>query len=193
MKSFGRRIIIGTAIGLLACQAETTESTDEPTEQATVTTPSTPAPCSSPEFRQLDFWLGDWDLSWQQPDGTTGQGRNLITKNPFGDCVIQEQFDGAPTQALKGLSVSTYSAPHKQWRQTWVDNQGGYFSLFGGPNADGTFSLEMERLGDKGPYSRMVWEEIKVDSLVWRWQGKRAAEDEWADQWVINYVRTPAN
>jgi len=35
----------------------------------------------------------------------------------------------------------------------------------------------------------MVFEGIKADSLVWRWQGKKLATDEWADQWVINYAR----
>jgi len=47
----------------------------------------------------------------------------------------------------------------------------------------------MERLGDKGPFSRMVFEDIKRDSLVWRWQGKKLETDEWADAWVINYER----
>ena len=30
------------------------------------------APCSDPAFRQLDFWVGDWDLSWTNADGSEG-------------------------------------------------------------------------------------------------------------------------
>jgi len=35
----------------------------------------------------------------------------------------------------------------------------------------------------------MMFEDIKADSLVWRWQGKTKDEDKWADQWVIQYKR----
>lgn len=146
-------------------------------------------PCDAPEYRQMDFWTGEWDLSWQAADGTTRTGTNVISKTPFGNCVITEDFDGAPGNTLKGRSVSTYSRPHGKWRQTWVDNQGSYFSLHGGLQEDGRFILEMDRLNDRGPYSRMVFEEIKPDSLTWRWQGKTEAESDWADRWVINYRR----
>jgi len=151
--------------------------------------PATPEVCQEAEYRQMDFWVGDWALSWDNGDGTMGTGTNFISREGHGDCVITENFNGAPSMLLKGLSVSTYSKPHKVWRQTWVDNQGGYFALTGGPQDDGTFILEMERLNDKGPFSRMVFEEIQADSLVWRWQGKKLEADDWADQWVINYVR----
>ena len=32
-------------------------------------TPKRPVPCSRPEFRQFDFWLGDWDVT--TPDAGT--------------------------------------------------------------------------------------------------------------------------
>ncbi len=53
------------------------------------------APCSSPEARQFDFWLGDWSLSWpaQQTGGVEGErgtGRNRITKLfPFSKEIAQ--------------------------------------------------------------------------------------------------------
>ncbi len=150
-----------------------------------------PAACSDTEYRQLDFWVGVWDLQWDGQDGATATGTNIITRSPFGDCVITENFDGAPSMQFKGMSVSTYQKQTKKWRQTWVDDQGGYFALSGGPNADGTFALVNTRLGDKGPHLRMIWTDIKQDSLTWRWQGKQAAKDEWQDRWVIRYQRKP--
>ncbi len=180
------RLLISTSVAaaLLAGCAEAGETAAEPAQIATAQ-----ATCQEAEYRQMDFWVGDWALSWDNGDETTGSGTNVITRSPFGDCVVTENFDGVAANGLAGLSVSTYSKPHKLWRQTWVDNQGSYFSLYGGPKDDGTFILEMERLSDKGPYSRMVFEDIKAGSLVWRWQGKKAETDDWADQWVINYVR----
>jgi len=172
-----------------AALAQTAIEPNASSQTQTNTPAQPPAPCQSAEYRQMDFWVGKWDLTWQAADGTTRSGQNVITRSPFGDCVITENFDGAPSNTLKGMSVSTYSKPHGQWRQTWVDNQGGYFSLHGGLQDDGRFILEMDRLNNKGPFSRMVFEDIKPDSLTWRWQGKAEAESAWADRWVINYRR----
>ena len=46
------------------------------------------APCASPPHRQFDFWVGDWDCSW---DG--GNGTNKVTAELDG-MVILERFDG---------------------------------------------------------------------------------------------------
>ena len=186
-----RRIKYGMimAAGLMVGCAEAGNSQDAATTQSAQAATPAPVPCQAEQYRQMDFWVGDWDLTWKNQDGSEAKGNNLITKDVLGDCVITENFNGAPGNTLIGISHSTYSAPHKLWRQTWVDNQGGYFSLYGGPQDDRTFILDMERLNDKGPFSRMVFEEIKDDSLVWRWQGKKGEADDWADQWVIHYAR----
>ena len=137
--------------------------------------------CTGENFRQLDFWVGDWDLKWQG-----GVGVNHIQKS-FENCVIEEHFNGQPSQHLQGHSVSTYA--NGAWRQNWVDNQGGYCDLTGGPQADGTFVLENVRENDKTPYRRMVFENITADSLSWHWQGSDDGGKTWADRWVIEYTR----
>lgn len=146
-------------------------------------------PCAAPEFRQLDFWVGDWDVRWDAGGGVqSGRGTNRITRE-YDNCVIQEDFHGGPTTGnLIGHSVSTYHQPVQQWRQTWVDNKGGYFALVGGPEGDG-FVLSNTRVGDSAPYLRMVWEDITADSLTWRWQSSSDAGATWSDQWVIYYTR----
>lgn len=145
--------------------------------------------CQEEAFAQMDFWLGEWVLTWTNPDGSKATGSNTITKTGFGDCVVTENFNGAPGNTLLGMSVSTYSKRLKLWRQTWVDNQGGYIPLTGGLQADGRFVLETERFNDEGPFSRMAFEDIKAESLTWRWQGKAMKDAKWADQWVIEYKR----
>ena len=137
--------------------------------------------CTGENFRQLDFWVGDWDLKWQG-----GVGVNHIQKS-FENCVIEEHFNGQPSQHLQGHSVSLYDATAKEWKQTWVDNEGGYIALAGGPHADGTFVLATQP-GPKGGRSRMVFEDIKPDSFVWRWQSSTDGKN-WKDQWVIDYAR----
>lgn len=85
-----------------------------------------PPPCTAPEAAQFDFWLGEWELAW----GEEGRGTNVIATS-LDDCVILERFDGTPSIPLRGMSVSVYDARLGQWRQTWVDNQGGYLNLDG--------------------------------------------------------------
>lgn len=71
------------------------------------------ASCSTPEARQFDYWLGEWDLMW----GEDGKGTNKITKE-YDGCVIQEKFDGRPGMDLKGMSISWYGSKLGKWKQT---------------------------------------------------------------------------
>lgn len=189
-----RKIILLATVSLALSACGQAKGTEEYANQPAVIQVESTAiqlSCQDKEFREMDFWVGDWDLEWDIADGTTGQGTNIITKTPFGGCVITENFDGAPTQQFKGMSVSTFHKPAGMWRQTWVDDQGGYFALSGGPQDDGSFKLDMTRLGDTAPYRRMVWQDIEGDNLNWYWQGHSVGETEWKDLWVIRYTRKP--
>ena len=147
-------------------------------------------PCVGAEFHQLDFWLGDWDARWDaSPGQPAGQGRNRITRD-FDNCVIHEHFDGGPsTGNMHGESWSIYHAPAQRWRQTWVDNQGGYFALSGGMEQTGKFVLVSYSLQDNTPRQRMVFEDITPTSFTWRWQRTSDNGATWADSWVIHYTR----
>ena len=149
--------------------------------------PPQPA-CAGPEYRALDFWVGDWVAEDQQGNVI---GNNRITRNEYGDCVITEHFTGSP---LIGHSVSIYRPGLKQWRQVWVDNQNGFFDLVGGPvtGSDHIFVFENKRPVETMPYQRMIWQDVKPHSFTWRWQRKAKADDAWADSWVIRYRRKGA-
>jgi len=66
-------------------------------------------PCSSLEAKQFDFWVGEWDLTWQDKDGNTQTGSNIITKT-LNNCVIEENFTGG---SFIGRSLSVYN-PNKK-------------------------------------------------------------------------------
>ena len=149
--------------------------------------PSSAKPCSGPEYRTLDFWVGDWVA---QDEKGQAIGTNRITRDEYGDCVITEHFrmgDGS----MIGHSVSIYRPGLKQWRQTWVDSQNGHFDLIGGPvsGGDHIFMLENKRATDTQPHQRMIWQDVKPDSFTWRWQQRAKADQPWADTWVIHYKR----
>jgi hypothetical protein len=74
----------------------------------------------------FDFWLGRWNLTWKNQNGTEGRGTNLIERVLDGQ-VIRENFEDV--KGFKGMSLSVLNARTKTWRQAWVDNQGGYIDL----------------------------------------------------------------
>lgn len=176
-------LFFGMPLALASCANSTT------TALGAAAQASEPArPCSRPEFQQMDFWLGKWNVRWDATaNQPAGSGTNVVT-GEYGNCVIQEKFEGGPTTGnLVGHSVSTYHAGPGRWRQTWVDNQGSYFALVGGPVGD-SFVLENTRLSDTAPRLRMVFENIKPNSLTWRWQ-RSVDGTVWTDSWVIYYER----
>lgn len=77
------------------------------------------APCqAAPEFRQLDFWVGEWDVL-----DASGQriGGSRVEKL-LGQCVIFENWTDARGRA--GKSFNLWDASEKAWRQVWVDDFG---------------------------------------------------------------------
>jgi hypothetical protein len=127
-----------------------------------------PQPCQEAEQKQLDFWVGEWELTWPgQNGGAEGRGSNSI-KRILDGCVVEETFSGGSSMHLRGHSVSIFDAPGGQWKQTWVDNEGGYLDFVGGMQ-DGHMSFwrEAKRAGGLPVTMRMVWRNVKADSLDW--------------------------
>lgn len=151
-------------------------------------------PCTSAGARQLDFWLGEWDLTWpaEQSGGEAGdiaRGRNSLTRL-FDDCVIEENFT-TEDASFRGHSVSVYDVNAGLWRQTWVDSAGGYLSLIGGVE-DGQMVLATEPVeSDTGAaFNRMVFSDVEPDSLEWAWQRTGDGGATWTDLWNISYRRS---
>jgi hypothetical protein len=130
----------------------------------------------------LDFWLGDWTVSW--PDGT---GTNSI-RRILDDRVIEEIFESHGTDGgvLLGRSLSVPGSADGVWRQTWVDSSGGYLD-FVGVDVDGRISFQ--RTGPRGGLQRMVWLDVTTDSLRWEWQRSADGGVTWTVMWALDYRR----
>lgn len=146
---------------------------------------TTDKPCSAPEASQFDFWVGSWELTWND----TVKGTNVITKKLDG-CVIHEDFSH-PTENLYGQSYSVYNPTKSVWQQTWVDNQGNYM-VFEGGFENGKMTLSRSFVGPKGNtvMQRMIFYNIADDSLVWNWESSLDDGKTWKQNWVIHYKRT---
>jgi len=149
-----------------------------------------PKPCSESEQKQLEFWVGDWDLTWPgQNGGEAGHGTNSI-KRVLGGCVVQENFSGEKSMDLRGTSVSLFDARSGRWKQTWVDNEGGYLD-FTGEFKDGQMVLSREFVKPDGSkvQQRMVFKNITPSQFDWSWERSLDDGKTWQVMWPIHYKR----
>jgi hypothetical protein len=154
-----------------------------------------PKPCDRPEQKQFDFWVGDWELT--SPGAKSGgvvHHRNTVQRI-LGGCIVQENFVGsdAPDQLpqLIGISVSVFEPNSGKWKQTWVDNQGGYLD-FTGEFKDGQMILSREATRPDGSkvMQRMVWKNITANEFDWSWERSKDGGKTWEVLWPIHYKRT---
>lgn len=135
----------------------------------------------------FDFWVGEWDLTWKNADGSIGKGSNRIEKTLDGK-VIQENF--RDVKGFKGTSISVFNTQRFTWHQAWADNQGGYFNFVGDIEGDKRIFRTIPRnVNDKTVILRMVFYNIKQDSLDWDWERSDDGGQTWSLQWRINYQR----
>lgn len=84
-------------------------------------------PCNTPEYRQFDFWVGDWDVETPAAPGRARHNRISLIHD---GCALHEQYESP--DGFAGSSLSFYDAPRKVWHQTWIDNHGEVLYLEGG-------------------------------------------------------------
>jgi len=110
-------------------------------------TPSPAAPimsasCTAPQYRQFDFWLGDWDLVGV--DGKKSAEDKVV--QVLGGCALQENWTGV--RSGQGLSFSAYDPATRRWHQTLMDDGGAVLKIEG-EFADGKMILVGQRPSQK--------------------------------------------
>ena len=142
-------------------------------------------PCTAPEASQFDFWVGSWDLTWND----TSHGTNNIQKI-MGGCAVNENFND-PVMNYSGSSWSVYNVNTKLWQQTWIDNAGAYISLSGKfEHNEMALTAQPRKLPNgKEIVSRMVFFNITPESFDWRWEATKDNGTSWQTNWLIHYKR----
>jgi hypothetical protein len=181
------KFVVLFLLALFAASAQSAVSKTKPAASSA----AAQNPCADAAHHEFDFWKGDWQVSWPAagPGSPAGTGHNHITSIMDG-CVIQEQFDGRPGITMRGTSVSVYVPQAKGWKQTWVDNQGGYLDFSGGME-DGSMVLSRDGITPQGQKvkQRMVWKNITHDAFDWSWERSTDEGKTWTTVWPIHYTR----
>lgn len=88
--------------------------------------------CDGPEYRQFDFWIGDWNVV----NNGKQAGTNLVTREEDG-CLLHEHWHSPQST---GQSLNFYNRDDGKWHQLWVSNSGNVLDLVG-QYADGKMAF----------------------------------------------------
>jgi hypothetical protein len=83
--------------------------------------------CSGPEYRQFDFWIGDWD-AFEVSDPKTVFA-HVRVESILDGCALRETYES--TSGVQGQSFSVYDRSRGVWHQTWVTNRGNLLTIEG--------------------------------------------------------------
>lgn len=143
------------------------------------------APCKfDAEFKQFDFWLGEWDV--YTPAGQKA-GENIVFGASNG-CLVVENWTGG--RGDSGKSLNFYDPTRKQWRQIWVGSVGG-ISEYVGEFKDGAmrFVGDPRASTDTAKLQRLTFFLIGPDEVRQLAERSTDSGKTWNPQYDFTYKR----
>ncbi|MBX3280241.1 MAG: hypothetical protein KF868_19755 [Acidobacteria bacterium] len=121
-------------------------------------------PCGLPVYRQLDFWVGEWNVFARGKQ----VGANSVQKI-LGDCVVFENWTDAAGRG--GKSLNTFNRQKGKWQQTWMDDNGNVLE-FTGEGRDGVMAYRAETVGPDGAKTlhRMTFTKLSDNRVRQFWE-----------------------
>ena len=165
------------ALLLLAPPALAAQQTQPPTP------PQPPLDCTAAEYRQLDFWVGDWDVYI----GENKVGTNRVTSEEKG-CIVHEHWTGGPGGT--GQSFNFYDRLTRKWRQVWVSSNGSTLDVQGNL-VDGTMAYagEVTRKDGTKVMQKLSFTPNPDGTVRQFWQTSVDGGVTWNSVWDGRYVR----
>lgn len=117
--------------------------------------PALPRVCVGAHYNEFNFWVGWWDVV----DMDTGKRvAQADVESVLNQCAVLEDYradDGG-----RGMSLSSWDAGHKLWRQYWVSDKGATVIIEGISN-DGSMTLTGTEDNPQANYLiRGVWKPV---------------------------------
>jgi len=152
---------------------------------AAAPTPAAPPPaCKTPEYRQFDFWVGEWDVF-----GPKGKqvGRSSI-RLILGGCVVLENWKGSG--GVEGTSLNIYDSADAHWHQAWVDGSGTRLDLAGGLRG-GAMVLSGVSAAPAGAKTteRITWTPLEGGKVRQLWEQSSDGGTTWTVAFDGTYVK----
>ncbi|HMX36255.1 MAG TPA: hypothetical protein PLK54_00595 [Ferruginibacter sp.] len=142
-------------------------------------------PCSKPEYRQFDFWIGEWEVFSPKGNKAGDSKISLILDS----CVILEEWTSAGMQQgliYSGKSFNSYNSATRQWQQTWTDNTGNTTEYLRGEAGNGKIVYYADKV--TGPQGKLFMRRLsftKLSENKVRQLGERS--DDEGKTWTVEY------
>jgi tetratricopeptide (TPR) repeat protein len=139
-------------------------------------------PCMFSEgYRQLDFWVGEWDVLVQGQKVGTSNIKMLQQ-----GCIIEENW-WTPVQT--GQSFNFYNPVTKRWHQSYMDNNGGNY-MMDGEYRDGALRYEGFIYSPQGQVPvHMTFFNLGSDKVRQTSETSADGGKTWTNVWDSIYVR----
>ena len=141
-------------------------------------------PCkASTEFRQFDFWIGEWDV--KNPQGVPSGSSSIQLM--LGQCVIFENWSGGG--GSNGKSFNIYDTNDKKWHQTYVDDK-GTFTHYIGSLINGEMVITADTvIGGKRTFAKMTFSKMPNGDV--RQHGENSIDEGkiWTTSFDLTYSR----
>jgi len=141
-------------------------------------------PCKAkPEFRQFDFWIGEWDVKNPQGLPAGASSIQLI----LGQCIIFENWTGG--SGTNGKSFNIFDTNDNKWHQTWVDDKGTFTHYVGGLQ-DGKMVVVADTIvGGKKALAKMTFSKLPNGDV--RQFGENSTDEgkTWTTSFDLTYSR----
>ena len=144
-------------------------------------TPPAQRTCDGEEYRQFDFWLGEWGVTVRgQPTGTS-----VISSREKG-CLIYEQW--TDRRGGTGQSMNFYDRTDGKWHQVWVASNGSVLRLSGGlENGALAYSSEAKRPDGTRVLHRLVFTPNPDGTVRQHWTTSTDDGKTWTDAFDALY------
>lgn len=139
--------------------------------------------CHGAEYRQFDFWIGEWDVVTTNGHNPAGSSSIQLILD---QCVVLENWTGGGT----GKSFNHYDTRLKKWIQDWVDSDSNGVHFEGGLE-NGAMSYFADSADAKDAPIRRHLQFVKVDADHVR-QFSQASSDggkTWNPEYDFTYIR----
>jgi hypothetical protein len=140
-------------------------------------------PCQAAEYRQFDFWVGEWDVVTTEGHNPAGSSSVQLILD---QCALLENWTGGGT----GKSLNHYDTRLKKWIQDWVDSQSNGIHFEGGLE-NGVMSYFADSADAQGKPLRRHMQFVRIDADHVRQfsQGSSDGGKTWSPEYDFLYIR----
>ncbi len=176
-----KRVRILAFLGLVTVALAAAGATAQGTGQA-----GKPQPCDSNlNYRQFDFWVGEWEVT--AGGKKAGTNRIELIEN---NCIVFENWTGAGGGS--GRSFNFYNNQTKKWNQIWVDSVGNNLQ-FEGEFRAGNLHYTATTLGAGGAKTRhkLTFFNLQPGHVRQLWESSTDGGTTWTVVFDGDYRRKP--